>query len=227
VHGIAKACNLFNIPVVSGNVSFYNQYSVEGHILPVIPSPIIGMIGLLKKAKQHTVLSFKHKGDMIFLAGKSRNDINGSEYLRAIFGIEASAPPIYIPEEEVDLHQVISSVISKGLARSVHDVSNGGLFFTLLECAIPMEYGFDITSDAEIRKDAFLFGESQSRVVISVSSEKQDKFVDFMVEQDFPFSILGHVTRGEIRVDDESYGFIGDYKKMFENRLKDWQEAAV
>ena len=185
------------------------------------------MIGLLKKAEQHTVLSFKHKGDMIFLVGKSSNDVNGSEYLRAIFGVETSAPPSYNPEDEIELHQAISGIISKGLARSVHDVSNGGLFFTLLESAIPMEYGFDITSDAEIRKDAFLFGESQSRVVVSVSSEKQDKFVDFMVEQDCPFSILGHVTRGEIRVDDESYGFIGDYKKLFENRLKEWQDGAI
>jgi len=227
VQGICEASNLFKIPVVSGNVCFYNQRSVEGQILPVIPSPIIGMVGLLKKAEQHTVLSFKYKGDMIFLVGKSRNDINSSEYLRVIYGIETSAPPGYIPEEEVGLHQAVSGMISKGLVRSVHDVSNGGLFFTLLECAIPMEFGFDVTSDAEIRKDAFLFGESQSRVVVSVSAEKQDKFVDFMVEQGFPFSVLGHVTRGEIRVDDESYGFIGDYKKQFENRLKEWQEGAV
>ena len=227
VQGIAEACNLFNIPVVSGNVSFYNQRSVEGQILPVIPTPIIGMIGLLKKAEQHTVLSFKHKGDMIFLLGDSRNDINGSEYLRAIFGIETSAPPVYFPEEELAVQQAVSKLISKGLVRSVHDVSNGGLFFTLLESAIPMEFGFDVTSDAEVRKDAFLFGEAQSRVVVSVSAEKQDKFVDFMMELDIPFSILGHVTRGEIRIDDESYGFIGEYKKLFENRLKEWQEGAI
>ena len=227
VQGIAESCNLFKIPVVSGSVSFYNQRSIEGRILPVIPTPIIGMVGLLKKAELHTVLSFKYKGDMIFLVGKSRNDINGSEYLRAIFGIETSAPPFYLPEEEARLHKVISGMIGKGLVRSVHDISNGGLFFTLLESAIPMEFGFDITSDAEIRKDAFLFGEAQSRAVVSVSAEKQDKFIDFMLEQDYPFSTLGHVTRGEIRVDDESYGFIGDYKKMFENRLREWQDGAI
>ncbi|MCL2073302.1 MAG: phosphoribosylformylglycinamidine synthase subunit PurL [Marinilabiliaceae bacterium] len=227
VQGITEACNLFKIPVISGSLSFYNQCSVEGQILPVIPTPVIGMIGLLKKAEQHTVLSFKHKGDMIFLVGKSRNDINGSEYLKVFFGKEISAPPVYFPDEELLLQQSVSKMINKGLVRSVHDVSNGGLFFTLLESAIPMEFGFDITSDAEIRKDAFLFGESQSRVVVSVSAEKQDKFVDFMMELEVPFSILGHVTRGEIRIDDESFGFIGDYKKMFENRLKEWQEGAI
>ena len=227
VQGITEACNLFKVPVISGNVSFYNQCSVEGRILPIIPSPVIGMVGVLNKAEQHTILSFKHKGDMIFLVGRSRNDINGSEYLKVVHDIEVSAPPVYIPEEELELHKAITGMIENGLVRSVHDVSNGGLFFTLLESAIPMEYGFDVTSDAEIRKDIFLFGESQSRVVVSVSAEKQDKFVDFMVEQDFPFSILGHVTRGEIRIDDESYGFIGEYKKVFENRLKEWQEGAI
>lgn len=222
VKGIAEACKLYNVPVISGNVSFYNQRSVEGHILPIVPSPIIGMVGMLKKAEQHTTLSFKHKGDMIFLIGRSRNDINGSEYLRLVQKIEVSKPPVYLPAEEQELHQVIVGLIEKGLVRSVHDISNGGLFFTLLESAVPLGFGFDITSDAEIRKDAFLFGESQSRVVVSVSPEKQDFFVDYMVEQEFPFSILGHVTKGEIRIDDESYGFVEDYRKLFENRLKDW-----
>lgn len=226
VKGIAEACKLFNVPVISGNVSFYNQRSVEGQILPVVPSPIIGMVGLLKKAEQHTTLSFKHKGDMIFLIGRSRDDVNGSEYLRYVHNIEVSKPPVYHPEEEQELHQVVSGMIESGLVRSVHDVSNGGLFFTLLESAVSIGFGFDITSDAEIRKDAFLFGESQSRVVVSVSPEKQDLFVDYMVEQEFPFSILGHVTKGEIRVDDESYGFIEDYRKQFENRLKEWVEGA-
>ena len=107
----------------------------------------------------------------------------------------------------------------------MHDISNGGLFFTLLECAVPLEFGFDVTTDAEIRKDAFLFGESQSRVVVTVAAEKQDAFIDFMVEQDFSFSILGHVTKGEIRIDDESYGFVEDMKRTFEKTLKLWVEG--
>jgi phosphoribosylformylglycinamidine synthase len=222
VKGIAEACKLYSVPVISGNVSFYNQRSVDGHILPIVPSPIIGMVGILKQAEHHTTLSFKHKGDMIFLIGRSRNDVNGSEYLRMVQGIEVSKPPVYIASEEFELHQVVAGMIDKGLVRSVHDVSNGGLFFTLLECAVPLEFGFDITSDAEIRKDAFLFGEAQSRVVVSVSPEKQDLFVDYMVDQEFPFSILGHVTKGEIRIDDESYDYVENYRKLFESRLKDW-----
>jgi phosphoribosylformylglycinamidine synthase len=225
VKGLAHACELFKVPVISGNVSFYNQRSVEGHIVPVTPSPIIGMVGLLKDAKKHTTLSFKHKGDMIFLIGRSRDDVNGSEYIRKIHGINVSLPPFYDEQEEQELHQVVSGVIEKQLVRSVHDVSNGGLFFTLLESAVPVEFGFDITTDAEVRKDAFLFGEAQSRVIVSVSPEMQDAFVDYMVEQEFPFSILGHVTKGEVRIDDESFGFIKEMKNIFEDVLKDWVEG--
>ncbi len=227
VKGLSEACKFFDVPVVSGNVSFYNQRSLEGSIVPVTASPVVGMLGLIKDIDKHTTLSFKHKGDMIFLIGRSQPDVNGSEYLKIIHGVDVSLPPYFDADEEKKLLEVISDMIDQNLARSVHDVSNGGLFFTLLESAIPMEYGFDITTDAEVRKDAFLFGEAQGRVVVSVSPEKQDDFVDFMVSKEVPFSILGHVTKGEIRVDDESYGFIDEMKIKFENQLKWWAEGKV
>lgn len=224
VRGIAKACDTFNTPVIGGNVSFYNQRSEEGKIVPVIASPVIGMVGLLNEKGHHTTLSFKQKGDMIFLLGHSRNDVNGSEYLRLIHKTEPTAPPVYNEEEEMAVQKAVSGLIKNGLVRSVHDVSNGGLFFTLLESAIPLEFGFDITTDAEIRKDAFLFGESQSRVIVSVAPGKQDQFVDYLMESGVPFSLLGHVTKGEMRVDDESFGFVSDIKPKFEHTLKAWAE---
>ncbi|MBR8534176.1 phosphoribosylformylglycinamidine synthase subunit PurL [Carboxylicivirga sediminis] len=225
VKGITKACKDFNVPVVSGNVSFYNQRSEDGHLKPITPTPVIGMIGVMENKKHHSTLSFKHKGDMIFLVGQSRNDVNSSEYASSILNIKKSAAPYYDAEEEKELQAAVMQMIKKGLVRSVHDVSNGGLFFSLLESAIPMEFGFDITSDAEIRKEAFLFGESQSRVVVSVAPEKQDDFVDFMMETDVPFSILGHVTKGEVRIDDESYGYISELKEAFEQKLEIWVEG--
>ncbi len=225
VKGITKACNDFNVPVVSGNVSFYNQRSENGHLKPITPTPVIGMLGVLENKKHHSTLSFRHKGDMIFLVGQSRNDVNSSEYASSILNIKKSAAPYYDAEEEKDLQAAVASMIKKGLVRSVHDVSNGGLFFSLLESGIPLEFGFDITSDAEIRKEAFLFGESQSRVVVSVSPEKQDDFVDFMMAAEVPFSILGHVTKGEVRIDDESFGYIDELKEAFEQKLEVWVEG--
>jgi phosphoribosylformylglycinamidine synthase len=79
--------------------------------------------------------------------------------------------------------------------------------------------GFDITSSAEIRRDAFLFGEAQSRVVVSVTPANESKFVDFMIDKDIPFSTLGHVTKSELRIDDDSFGFIHDIKKVYEEAL--------
>ncbi|MGM0376429.1 MAG: phosphoribosylformylglycinamidine synthase subunit PurL [Bacteroidota bacterium] len=227
VKGLGDACDFFDVPVVSGNVSFYNQRSVDGNITPVRPSPVIGMLGVIRDKNKHTTLSFKHKGDMIFLIGRSREDISGSGYLEVIHDIEVSRPPYCNLAEEKQLYQVIGEMTDQHLVRSVHDVSNGGLFFTLLECAIPMEFGFDITTDAEIRKDAFLFGESQGRVIVSVSPENQDDFVDFMVDHKMPFSILGHVTKGEVRVDDESFGDLSELKSKFDGRLKWWAEGKV
>ncbi len=224
VEGMTEACNKLNIPVVSGNVSFYNQRSVEGRLKAISPTPVIGMLGIVESKEHHAVIPFKHKGDMIFLIGKSRNDINASEYLNFYHKLKSHAAPYFNMEEELEVQDVVKGLIRNNLVRSVHDVSTGGLFFNLLESAAPMDFGFDITSDAEIRKDAFLFGESQSKVVVSVSPEKQDDFVDFMLENEITFSALGHVTKGEIRIDDESFGFIAELKEKFENRLKEWLE---
>ncbi|MBN2167194.1 MAG: phosphoribosylformylglycinamidine synthase subunit PurL [Marinilabiliaceae bacterium] len=222
VRGIEKASETYNIPVVSGNVSFYNQRSEAGLVVPIIPTPVIGMVGVVESKHHHVTLSFKHKGDMIFLIGRSHEDINGSEYLSVIHKTEPEFPPFYHEDEELALQKVLKDLVKTDLVRSVHDVSSGGLFISLLESSIPLEFGFDITTDAEIRKDAFLFGESQSRVIVSVAPGKQDDFVDFLMEKDIPFSILGHVTKGEIRVDDESYGFIGELKELFEKRIENW-----
>ncbi len=222
VEGLSDACAKLNTPIVSGNVSFYNERSLEGRLIPVIPSPVIGMVGIVESKEHHSVINFKHKGDMIFLVGKSKNDINASEYMNHYHQKKSHAAPYFNFEEEMEIQEVIKQVIRKGLVRSVHDVSSGGLFFNLLESSVPLGLGFDITSDAEIRKDAFLFGESQSRVVVTVAPKYQDDFVDFMLETETDFSALGHVTRGEIRVDDESYGFVNEIKKTYTGIFNNW-----
>ncbi|WP_235208135.1 AIR synthase related protein [Saccharicrinis fermentans] len=225
VEGLSEACKRFNTPVVSGNVSFYNQRSVEGRLTPITPCPVVGMVGTVDSIDHHTVLSYKSKGDMIFLIGQSRDDINASEYLNFYHQKKSHAAPYFDIDEELEVQELVKQVIRKDLVRSVHDVSSGGLFFNLLESGIPLGFGFDITTDAEVRKDAFLFGEAQSRIVVSVAPEKQDDFVDFMLETGAVFSVLGHVTKGEIRIDDETFGYVEDYKKKFAGYLKSWMDG--
>ena len=106
------------------------------------------------------------------------------------------------------------------MIRSAHDVSDGGLFITLLESSMPRGLGFDITTDAEVRKDAFLFGESQGRVIVSVSPSRETQFLDFMMHSGVAFLALGHVTKGELRIDDVSFGFITDYRRVYDTSIE-------
>jgi len=220
IKGMTTACRKFQTPVTGGNVSFYNQTVLEQETEPVYPTPVIGMLGVIENKNKIMTIGFKNKGDTIFLLGKSRNDISSSEYLNSYHKITKSPTPYFDIEEEYRLQKTISQLIAKRLISSAHDVSDGGLFISLVESAMTYDFGFDITSVAEIRPDAFLFGESQSRVVVSVTPNKEAKFIDFLAKQDISFISLGHVTKGELRIDDVSYGFIKDIKKCYDNNLE-------
>lgn len=221
IKGMGRACEKFKTPVTGGNVSFYNQASIGGKEEAVFPTPTIGMLGLLENKNHHTTLAFKEKGHMIYLIGRSHNDIASSEYLYNYLGVKESPAPYFDLEEEYNVQQAVYQLISKNYIQSAHDVSDGGLFIALLESAMPRGLGFDITTDAEIRSDAFLFGESQGRIVVTVSISRETHFIDFMVENKIPFFALGHVTKSEIRVDDVSFGFIADLKKVYDNAIEE------
>ncbi len=220
VKGISEVCRKMKIPVVAGNVSFHNLTRDGEETASVIPTPVVGMVGMIGNRDELMTVNFKDKGDMIFLIGRSDNDISSSEYLSYVHLISESAAPRFDLEYEMKLQQVVASLIRQRLIVSAHDVSLGGLFVTLVECALPGGRGFDVTSPAEIRGDAFLFGEAQSRVVVSVTPEQETEFLDFMMESGIHFSALGHVTKEELRVDDVSFGFISDYASDFENALE-------
>ncbi len=220
VKGIGEVCRRMSIPVIAGNVSFHNLTHNGEDIASVIPTPVVGMVGVLDSYEDVMTVNFQNKGDMIFLIGRSDNDISSSEYLSIFHNVHESAAPKFDLEYEMKLQEIVSHVISKGMVSSAHDVSLGGLFVAMVECALPGELGFDVTSPAEIRGDAFLFGESQSRVVVSVTAEQETEFLDYMMETGIHFSALGHVTKEELRIDDISFGFISDYARDFEDALE-------
>jgi phosphoribosylformylglycinamidine (FGAM) synthase-like enzyme len=168
IKGMKKACEKFGTPVTGGNVSFYNQSSDEG---PVFPTPTIGMLGLMDKPEMQMTLDFKQEGDLIFLIGQSRNDLGSSEYLYSYRKVKGSPAPYFDLDEEYRVHQAVKTLIIEKLIQSAHDVSDGGLLVTLAESAMPRGLGFNINPDRGIRLDAFLFGESQGRVVVSVKAE--------------------------------------------------------
>ncbi len=220
VKGIGTVCRKMRIPVLAGNVSFHNLTQNGEEITSIIPTPVVGMVGILDSMEDVMTVNFRRKGDVIFIIGRSDNDISSSEYLSFVHLVHESAAPKFDLDYEIMLQGVVKELIRRRLVRSAHDVSLGGLFVTLVECALPGGLGFDVTSPAEIRGDAFLFGESQSRVVVSVSSEQETEFLDFMMDSGIHFSTLGHVTKEELRIDDVSFGFITDYARDFEKSLE-------
>ncbi len=225
IQGMGNACLKFGTPVTGGNVSFYNQTQIAGVVEPIYPTPTIGMLGIINDKNHIMTLSFKNKGDMIFVIGENKEDISSSEYLVAYHKVKKSPAPYFDLDTEYKLQQIIKKLIKNNLIRSAHDVSDGGLFIALVESALANGFGFDITTDADIRTDAFLFGEAQSRVVVSVTPNKENQFIDFLIKQEFPFLALGHVTKGELRIDDVSYGFIEDIRKDFETVLEKMIES--
>jgi phosphoribosylformylglycinamidine synthase subunit PurL len=220
VKGMGKACTAFKTPVTGGNVSFYNQTTINNVTVPVNPTPTIGMLGILEDKSYQRTLAFQRKGDMIFMLGKCCDDLASSEYLYSYHGIKESPAPHFNLDFEVRLIDALLKLAHSNLVNSVHDVSEGGLYVALVESAIPNMLGFDITTAAEVRADAYLFGEGQGRVVVSVDPEKEQAFIDMMIANNIPFSIVGHVTKGEIRVDDLSFGYILDVKEKYENALR-------
>jgi phosphoribosylformylglycinamidine synthase II len=219
IKGMSKACEKFGTPVTGGNVSFYNQTVLKDSTEPVFPTPTIGMIGVVENKKHITTIPFKSKGDLIYMIGENRNDISQSEYLVKVHGIEKSPAPYFSLEEEYANQEQLRMLIRKGCLNSAHDISEGGLFVCLMEKAMSSGFGFDITSDAAIRKDAYLFGESQSRIVVSVPQDKEDEFIDLMMLNGVEFDLLGHVTKGSIRIDDEDWGMVNEYKERYDNAI--------
>ncbi len=221
VKGMGAACEKFGTPVTGGNVSFYNQTVSEGKEVPVFPTPTIGMIGLVDKDNRMSI-GFKNEEDVIYLIGQSQNDIASSEYLANYLGVKESPAPFFNMEEELDLQATMSDLIANRLIESAHDCADGGLYVALLESAMNSNssLGFNIACDDLIRKDAFLFGEAQSRVVVSVSKENQESFVEFMTTQQVEFSMLGFTTKGEIVVDDENFGSVNEKAEIYNSALE-------
>ncbi len=216
IKGMAKACLKFGTPVTGGNVSFYNQSADGG---PVFPTPTIGMLGLLENYRDKMTLDFKETGDLVYLLGESKDDISSSEYLYSFHKVKASPAPYFDLEKEYTLQQAIKSIIQQKAVNSVHDISDGGLFIALAESAMAGNKGFAIQTDPRFRKDAFLFGEAQSRAVISVHPDKQAIVEKLLADHKVAFTMLGLVLSDEMKIDGTTWFKTADAREMHEHEL--------
>ena len=202
--GLENAAGKFSLKILDRKVRFDNFSDHE-----ILPSTlIISIIGKIDKETKIITHSFKKKGNNIFVIGDLSDDLGSSEYLDFYHGISNSPLPEFDIEIEKKLQNALKELNKASLIAGASPVGKGGLFFTLLRAAIPNELGFDITTAAETRIDSFLFGEAMGRILVDVEPEKEDLFVDMLSELNVPFFTLGHVTKGEIRIDDKSLGFI-------------------
>jgi phosphoribosylformylglycinamidine synthase len=223
IKGMGEACRKFDTPVTGGNVSFYNQ-SPDG---PVYPTPTIGMVGLLESFSNRMTLDFKQAGDLIYLIGESKNDIGSSEYVHKLCGIEYSPAPHFDLEEEFKVQQLIASLIKKKLVRSVHDISEGGLFVALCESGFHRELGFDINLNKNIRPDAYLFGEAQSRVLVTIDSTMITEFEKALISTRVGFEKIGRVTEGEMMINAEFWGGIDWWKDQYDTAIENFLSKEV
>ncbi|MEM9836031.1 MAG: phosphoribosylformylglycinamidine synthase subunit PurL [Bacteroidota bacterium] len=223
VTGMGTACRKFGTPVTGGNVSFYNQSVYEdGRTEPVYPTPTIGMLGILDHHDQQTTLGFKEQGDVIFLLGDSKDDIASSEYLRRVHGVEHSPVPYFDIDEEITLHGAVKGAIAEGVVKSAHDVSDGGLFTSLMESAMQNDLGFTLATDPAIRPDAFLLGEAQGRVVLTTSPKDVPALIELVQQHNVSIRELGTVGGKHVVVDGANWGSIAQWAERHNNELAEY-----
>jgi phosphoribosylformylglycinamidine synthase subunit PurL len=212
--GMSDACIKLDTPVTGGNVSFYNQ-SPDG---AVYPTPTIGMVGVIDDVSNRMTMDFKNEGDFIYMLGKSKNDICSSEYLHKLIKIELSPTPYFDLEEEFAVHQMTLQLIKNKLVESAHDIAEGGLFVNLIESAKQRNLGFNINLNSNFRTDAYLFGEAQGRIVVSVKKENQIAFEKTL--SNFSYEKIGQISEHEIRIDEHSWGSIHAWKILYDNAIE-------
>jgi len=221
IKGMSTACLKYSTPVTGGNVSFYNQSKIGDKVVPVFPTPTIGMLGIVESKKHQTGLGFKNSGDKIYVVGTVTNDINSSEYLYSYCNKKNTPAPYFNLEEEFNVHQAIRNTILKNIVSSIHDVADGGIVVALTESSFINKKGFAVTTTKEIRKDAFLFGEGQGRAIISVTEANAAELEKIFSTANIPCICIGEVTNGNIVVDGDDWGVIADFEKKYLTSIED------
>ena len=199
IAGMGEACRHFDTPVTGGNVSFYN----ESPETAVYPTPTIGMVGLVEDLKHITTSFFKDEGDVIYLLGEDKEELGGSEYAKVIHNKVAGESPTINLDEEKKLQDTLLNLIRKGLIKSAHDISEGGIVSALAECCIinqEKQIGCEVEIPIKSRKDFSLFSESQSRIIISISKDKILELEPELKLSSVKFTKLGVVTGSSLKL---------------------------
>ena len=219
VAGIADACRSLGLPVVSGNVSLYNE-SADGSA--IYPTPVIGMVGLLEDASLRLEAGLKHEGDFVLLAGPSGNEIGGSEYLKVVHGLVAGTPPATDLIAEKAMHEFVLAAAHAGLLHSAHDLAEGGLLVALAESCLLGNLGAvcpPLRPDEGVRLDAALFGESQGRFLLSAGSRAMPELQTLARRHHVEIQLLGLAGGEQLEFEGQLRVSLEDLRKAWEGGL--------
>lgn len=219
VRGMGDACRKFDTPVTGGNVSFYNE-DPNG---AVYPTPVIGMLGVIDNIKYVTTQWFKDDRDLIVLLGKTKQELGGTEYLKIIHNKTQGSPPDLNLDYEQGVQGACLEAIYSGIAKSAHDCSEGGLAIALTECCITSPNGFkgaEIKLKENMRADALLFGESQSRIIVSLEKKNLAKLEKIVSKYKIDYSILGEVKGSRLKINDWIDVSLEKIKETYESSLR-------
>lgn len=212
VLGISEACRELDAPVISGNVSFYNETEAQA----IHPTPIIGMVGLIEDVEKTITAEFKEAGDLIILLGETKEEIGGSEYLAVIHGQERGEVPHLNFSLEKRIQKFLLKVIAEGKIRSAHDLSEGGLGVAIAEACMTRGLGADISIKSSLRNDVVLFSESQSRFIISTKNSDLKSLEDELIARNIPFEVIGRVAEDNLKININSKAVVNSSIKQLE-----------
>lgn len=215
IRGLSDACEFFGVPVISGNVSFYNESFGE----PIYPTPTVGLVGLLDDVTKHATVAFKDEGDVVVLVGESLPELGGSEYLKVEHGLVSGRPPALDLELERDVQAAVRDAIRAGLVKSAHDCSEGGIAVALAESCMAGNVGADIHLDDELAPAASLFGETQSRIVVTAAEADADALVESLIAHGVPYSVIGTVGGESLDIEDRLSLSLDDLREAHEPTL--------
>src|SRR6056297_4056951 len=216
VEGLSKACKELETPVIGGNVSFYNE-SPKGAIYP---TPIVGMVGLLDSIDNRVTMDFKDEGDLIFLLGANQEELGASEYLK----LQENRIDGYVPEIDLKLEKRVQDTVFKavkeGIVKSAHDCSEGGLAVALAESCFKNEIGVNIKIEENISDKALLFGETQSRIIVSIAQDNENILKKIAEENKIPIKKIGRTQGNRYLFNDLIELSVEEMNNKWENAIE-------
>ncbi len=216
IRGLSDACKAWTIPVISGNVSLYN----ESFGAPIYPTPTVGLVGVLDHVDLHCTMGFKDEGDVIVLVGETYDELGGSEYLKVEHDLVSGRPPALDLELEAAVQAAVRNAIRSRVVKSAHDCSEGGVAVALAESCLAGSVGAEVYLNDDLVPCSSLFAESQSRIVVTCSESDAEALIDELVAAQVPYGVIGTVGGDRLEIAERVSVSLDDMREAYDTTLE-------